>query len=97
MNTMTKQSYPDKLRTQVRQWQDKIDQLRAHIKQAGCESRREFEEQIQDLQAKQKAANRKLEQLERTGRSVRKASRARVEAARTKVQRAVRRLVTGFR
>lgn len=94
---MRKHSYQDKLRTQVRQWQEKIDQLKAHIKQAGSDSGRDFEERIQDLQAKQKAANQKLEQLERTGKNVGKASRARVNAARHKVHRAVRRLVSGFR
>lgn len=94
---MSKHAYRDKLRAQVRQWQDRIDQLRTHIRRAGSESRRELEEQIEDLLAKQKAANRKLEQLERTSRSVRVASRARVRTARGKVQRVVKRLVSGFR
>lgn len=94
---MNKQSYHEKLRAQVRQWENRIDQLRAHIRQAGSESRREFEDRIEDLQAKQKAANRKLKQLERTGRGIRKASGARVNAARHKVHRVVKRLVSGFR
>lgn len=94
---MSKYSYQDKLRAQMRQWQERIDQLRVHIREVGAGSRRHFEEQIEDLQAKQKAANRKLEQLERTGRSVRKASRTRVDAARNKVDRALRRLVSRVR
>lgn len=94
---MKKQSYQDKLRAQLRQWENRIDQLRVHIRQASAESRREFEERIEDLQAKQKAANRKLKQLERTGRGIRKASGARVNAARHKVHRVVKRLVSGFR
>lgn len=94
---MNKQSYQEKLRAQVRQWENRIDQLRAHIRQAGSESRREFEERIEDLQAKQKAANRKLKQLERTGRGIRNAYGARVNAARHKVHRVVKRLVSGFR
>lgn len=94
---MNKQSYQEKLRAQVRQWEERIDQLRAHIRQAGADSRREIEERLEDLQAKQEAANRKLKQLERTGRGIRKASSARARAARHKVHRAVKRLVSGFR
>lgn len=92
---MRKRSYQDKLQTQVRQWQSKIDQLRAHMKQAGSDTRRQFEDQIQDLQAKQKAAKRKLEQFERSGQNLRDGSRARVAAARDRMQRAVKKLVSG--
>lgn len=94
---MTKHSYQDKLRTQLRQWQDRIDQLRAHVGQAGSESRRHFQEQIEDLQAKQKAANRKLDELARTHGSVRKTARRRINAAGSRIQQVIRRVVSAFR
>ncbi len=94
---MKEHSYQDKLRAQVRQWQDRIDRLRANVRQAGTDSRRQFEEQIEDLQAKQKAATRKLAELERSGGSPGRASRGRIRAAKSRMQHAIRRLVSGFR
>jgi len=94
---MSRQSYPDKLRAQIRHWQERMDELRTQLGQAGTDSRRQFDEQLRDLQAKQQAAKRKLDQLDRTGRSVRRKSRAFLGTARTRVNRVVRRLVSGDR
>lgn len=94
---MTKHSYQDKLRTQVRQWQDRIDQLRVRVGQPGSESRRHFQEQIEDLQAKQKAANRKLDELARARGNVGKTARGRINAAGSRIQHVIRRVVSAFR
>lgn len=94
---MKEHSYQDKLRAQVRQWQDRIDRLRANVRHAGTESRRHFEDQIEDLQAKQKAATRKLAELERSGGSAERVSRGRIRAAKSRMQHTIKRLVSGFR
>lgn len=62
---MRKHKYEEQLRSQVRQWQARIDRLKDRIDQGSNETRRVIEHQIQDLQAKQQAARRKLEQLHR--------------------------------
>ena len=92
-----KRAYPDKLRDQLREWHDRMERLRQHMRQGGAEGPRELQYQIEDLKAKQNAARRKLDELERTGRTVRDGSRARIEAAREKLQDVVRRIVSGMR
>lgn len=90
-------AYQDKLRDQLKEWQDRMDRLRRHMRQAGAEGRRELEYQVEDLEAKQDAALRKLKELERTGRSVRDASRARIASTRKTLRNVVRRIVSGMR
>ncbi|MGA8261869.1 MAG: hypothetical protein WB783_16785 [Arenicellales bacterium] len=90
-------AYQDKLRNQLKEWQDRMDRLKRHMKQAGAEGRRELEYQIEDLKAKQDAALRKLEELERTGTSAREVSRARIESTRRTLQNVVRKIVSGMR
>lgn len=96
-NVMRKRSYQDQLRTQIRQWQDRIDDLRARAGASGAGSRRQVDEQIEDLRAKQDAARRKLAQLDRRPGGIRQGSRARAAGVRDKVQRVVRRIVPGMR
>ncbi|MDZ7841548.1 MAG: hypothetical protein U5R46_12170 [Gammaproteobacteria bacterium] len=93
---MGKHSYQQQLRRQIQQWQARIDGLRAQAgeNRTGCPGR--IEEQIEDLRAKQDAANRKLEQLDREPRGLRRAYRA-TAAVRDSVNRIVRRFVPGAR
>lgn len=95
---MKERSYQEKLRKQLGQWQERIDGLREQMKHAGGESRHQAENRIQDLEAKQKAARHKLDQLarlNRAGEKVRRGSRNRIAGARKKVGNAIRRLVSG--
>lgn len=83
---MRKHAYPRKLYAQLGDWQGRIDQLIHHIEQADPGTRRELEQQIEDLRAKRSAARRKLDQLERHNRS-----------GRGRLLWALRRLVPGMR
>lgn len=65
--------------------------------QAGDSRRRELEYQIEDLRAKQNAARRKLDELERSGPDSREDSRARMEATREKLRHVVRMIVSRMR
>jgi len=64
---MQNRHYPRKLRSQLRHWQNKVDRLRSRMNDAGEETRRELENQIEDLRAKQKAAREKLAQVDQSG------------------------------
>lgn len=93
-------SYQEKLREQVGRWQAGIDRLKEHLKQAGNGSRQQVEHQVRDLQAKQKAAHRKLEKLERRDDSANAVDRSAPKPVKTAihgVRSAYRRIVTGFK
>lgn len=64
---MRNRDYPRKLRSQLNHWQDSVDRLRQRMNDAGEETRRELENRIEDLHAKQKAAREKLAQLDKDG------------------------------
>lgn len=95
-NAMQNRHYPQKLRSQLREWQDKVDRLRQRLSHAGEESRRELENQIEDLHAKQKAAREKLAQMDRGGGS-RTTINARVREACSRIGAAARRWLPGGR
>jgi len=94
---MRKRDYPNKLRTQLREWQDRVERLRRDLRRAGEDSRRELEHQIEDLQAKQKAARRKLEQLESFCGEARLDPGKRIKRAGRRINHRVRKLISGFR
>lgn len=94
---MKARAYQHKLRGQLAEWQERIDELRRRVEQAGPDSRLDLEYRIQDLLAKQVAARRKLDQLERTDDAVARETRARLEEARDKLGRTLRRIVSGTR
>jgi hypothetical protein len=95
-----KYAYQEKLREQVSQWQAGIDRLKEHLKRAGDGTRQQVEHQIRDLQAKQKAARRKLDQLERLDEAGDRVGRAALKPARATLhglRRALQRIVSGFK
>lgn len=93
---MGKHSYQHQLRRQIRQWQASIDRLGTQAGEDPAGGARRIEEQIEDLRAKKEAANRKLEQLARAPRGLRRAARA-TTAVRDRVNHFVRRFVRGAR
>lgn len=93
---MRKYTYPKKLRSQVCQWQASIDRLKENLKRAGVDTRRQLEHQIQDLQAKQRAARRKLERLDRVGGPMGKSSRS-VNSTLHGIRHVVQKFVSGFK
>lgn len=93
---MGKHSYQHQLRRQIQQWQARIERLGAQAGEDRTRGPRRIEEQVEDLRAKQDAARRKLEQLERAPRGLRGTSGA-TAVLRDRVNRIVRRFVMGTR
>jgi len=94
---MRKHKYEEQLRSQVRQWQARIDRLKDSLDQGSDETRRVIEHQVQDLQAKQQAARRKLEQLHRSAQteSSMRLAVAPARAVLRRVRRAIEKLGPG--
>jgi hypothetical protein len=94
---MSQQTYADKLRVQMRRWRVRINELEARSARVNAAGRRAEQERLQDLRAKQQAAERRLEQLERAGRSARAVSGDCAGGVRGKVRRMVSSLLSGVR
>lgn len=62
-----KEVYQEKLEAQLREWSAKIDVLNAKADKAKAELKIEYAEQIEDLRAKQTAAQTKLQELSKSG------------------------------
>jgi hypothetical protein len=62
-----KQAFQHKLESELRQWEAKLEQLRARAKDAQAGIRAEFELQLEALAARQALAQEKLRELSRHG------------------------------
>lgn len=97
---MGKHAYQEKLRRQVCQWQAGIDRLKVRLQRVNAETRRELEHRVRDLQAKQQAARRKLEQLDRldhAGKSTRSRAGKTAWAVLYGARRAIQKIASGIR
>jgi len=62
-----KKAYQDKMEAQLREWQAKIDVLKAKADKAEAEQRAKYYERIEKLRAKKKAADAKFAELRQAG------------------------------
>jgi hypothetical protein len=62
-----KKAYQEKMQAQLRDWAAKIDSLIAKAEQAGGQKKVEYQEQIQNIQAKKKVAEEKMQELRAAG------------------------------
>jgi len=90
---MPNEAYDEKLREQIRRWQQKKDDLQSRLKQAGSGERRRLEQRVEDLEAKRTAARRKLDHLTRRASGT---PRGRYASAVRRLGRAVMRMIPGL-
>jgi uncharacterized coiled-coil DUF342 family protein len=62
-----KDAYVQKLHAKLDEWNAEIDKLKAKADQAEAESRIEYQNQIEDLHRRRKAAEKKLDDLRQAG------------------------------
>ncbi|MEJ2384311.1 MAG: hypothetical protein P8Y54_07910 [Xanthomonadales bacterium] len=62
-----KQDYERKMAAQLREWQAKIDLLKARAEKAGAEQKIAYHEQIENLRAHQRKARDRFEELRDAG------------------------------
>lgn len=58
-----KDAYQQKLQAQLDEWNAKIKQLEARMSQANADAKIQYQEQLEELKAKQAAARDKLDEL----------------------------------
>lgn len=62
-----KEAYQKKLDAQLNEWRAEIDKLKAKAEKASAERQIEYNRQVDELEAKQKAARMKLEEIQKSG------------------------------
>jgi hypothetical protein len=86
-----KEAYRDKMDARLREWQAKIDALKARADQAGAGQKIKYYEEIESLRTKQQQVHEKLEKLRTAGAGAWDEVKAGVEAAWTDLQDAAQR------
>ena len=61
-----REAYLEKLESQFEEWKPEIDRLKSKAEKAALDARQEYYKLIEDLQARQKSARAKLEELRQT-------------------------------
>lgn len=62
-----KKAYEQKMDAQIKEWQAKIDVLKAKAEKAGADQKVKYYENIESLKAKKKNVEEKLNQLKTSG------------------------------
>jgi uncharacterized coiled-coil DUF342 family protein len=92
-----KQVYQQKMDARLREWQAKIDELKARADQAGAEQKLEYYEQIESLRARQQKAREQLDELRSAGEDAWEDVKAGVELAWQDLQDAFQRAAAKFK
>ncbi|MGB7932308.1 MAG: coiled coil domain-containing protein [Gammaproteobacteria bacterium] len=92
-----KDAYQDKMDARLREWQAKIDALKARADQAEAEQKIQYYEEIETLRTKQQKVKQKLEELRSAGASAWQEVKAGVEVAWTDLEDAVQRATDKFK
>jgi chromosome segregation ATPase len=91
-----KDAYQDKMNARLREWQAKIDALKARADQAEAEKKIQYYEEIETLRTKQQKVQQKLEELRSAGAGAWEEVKAGAEEAWTDLEDAVRRAADKF-
>ena len=92
-----KEAYQEKMRSELKVWQAKIDVLKAKADQAGTEQKIRYYEQIESLRMKQQQVHRKLDDLRNASESAWDEVKAGVEFAWEDLKMAVERAADKFK
>ena len=76
-----KDAYQEKIQAELREWQARVDTLKARADKAEAEKKVEYYEQIEALRSRQEQARQKLEELQAAGESAWEDLKAGVDSA----------------
>ena len=65
--TGSREHYQEKIESTLNEWGEEIEKIRKKADKLGAEARGKYQEQIEDLRARQETARIELEDLKRTG------------------------------
>lgn len=92
-----REAYQKKMESQFKEWEAKINQLRARAEKVSAEVKIEYYEQIYTLRTKQAAARSKLQELKKTGENAWQDLKAGVETAWKELKNALDNAVSKFK
>lgn len=92
-----KEAYQDKMNARLREWQGKIDVLKAKADQAEAEQKIRLYENIESLRMKQQHVHEKLDELHSASEGAWEEVKAGVELAWRDLQEAIGRAVEKFK
>jgi predicted nuclease with TOPRIM domain len=92
-----KEAYHDKMKARYKEWQAKIDLLKARAEQAEAEQKIKYYEQIESLRTKQQHLHEKLEELGASSEDAWEELKAGVELAWEDLKGAVERATNKFK
>jgi uncharacterized coiled-coil DUF342 family protein len=92
-----KEAYQDKMHAELKEWQAKIDMLKAKAGKAEAEQKIKYYEQIESLRTKQQQVHEKLDGLRSASESAWEEAKAGVEIAWEDLKLSVERAVEKFK
>lgn len=92
-----KDAYQDKMDARLREWQAKIDALKAKADQAEAEQKIKYYEEIESLRTKQQQMQKKLEELRKASSGAWDEVKAGVDVAWAELQDAAQRAMDKFK
>jgi uncharacterized coiled-coil DUF342 family protein len=85
----SREHYQEQIESKLNEWGGEIDKIRKKADKLGAEARGKYQEQIEDLRARQETARKKLEDLKRTGGEAWEDLRSGAEAALDELKKGV--------
>lgn len=92
-----KDAYVQKLHVKIDEWNAEIDKLKARADEAEAESRIEYQKQLENLQEKRRAAEKKLAEVRQAGEDAWQDLKSGVQGALDSMEEAIKSARTRFK
>lgn len=92
-----KKAYQERMEAELREWQAKIDVLKAKADKAQADQKLEYEEEIESLREKQEEVRERLEELQEAGEDAWQEVKAGLDAAWEEMRSATDRALDRFK
>jgi len=92
-----KDTYQEKLETQLKEWNAKIGELRSRAERVATGARVKYQEEVEALRFRYEGAQRKLQELKQAGEGVWEDLRSGIEGAWDELRQAVDNVVSRFK
>jgi len=93
----TKQGYQEMMEARLHEWQAKIDVLKSKAEKVKAEQKLKYQEEIQNLQGKQRQLREKLDELKTSGESAWQEMKTGVEMAWKDLEAGIKRSMDRFK
>lgn len=95
--TENKDAYVEKLQAKMDEWNAEIDRLEAKARQAKADSKINYEKELENLRAKRRDLQEKIDQVQQSGKGAWEDLKAGIEAAGQALEMAVKSAASRFK